>query len=169
MARSLVWGGEDFRVVNTLRYSDGSIHGAWDVMMPIGTPIRACGDGTIVALADGVKNHRPGPRRTWSGMPSNWVLLRTSLMTNYGTRQQITVMLQHLSPGIPVEVGQKVQQGEIIGYSGDTGRSSGPHLHIGAQWVPRGQKASASQRWDHLNSAERRVWPLERILKGTTG
>lgn len=79
-----------------------------DYAAPIGTPIWAVGDGTVI-LCD------------WNGGFGKQVILRhqNGYMTYYG----------HLSKyGTGIRVGKHVKQKQIIGYVGSTGLSTGPHL-----------------------------------------
>lgn len=89
------------------------LHGwnAVDLAAPIGTPILAAASGeVIVARASG-----------WNGGYGSYIVLRH----NNGTQ----TLYAHLSR-LVVYVGQKVVQGQVIGYVGSTGRSTGPHLHF---------------------------------------
>lgn len=92
-------------------------HRAIDYAAPIGTPIRAVGDGTI----------------TFAGWSSAGYGYLTSIRHN-GT---YSTNYAHQSK-IAVRVGQKVKQGEVIGYVGSTGYSTGPHLHY--EMVKNGTK-----------------------------
>lgn len=161
--KSAVWDG-DWRVTTRLRYSNGKPHGGLDIAMPIGTRIYAPVDAVVVAMVDGVPNNKPS-EDIWSGKPSNWILLSFPLLTNYGRFQPVTLFIQHLNKGIRLEVGEHVSGGQFLARSGNTGNSTGPHTHFGAQWIPQGERADKSQRYDHVSNAKRRVWPLEgRIL-----
>ena len=82
-------------------------HRAIDYAAPYGTPIKAVGDGTIIF-------------RGWGGPYGNKISIRhnDTYTTNYC----------HLSK-FAVTYGQKVKQGETIGYVGSTGFSTGPHVH----------------------------------------
>lgn len=93
------------RYVEAFNVSTG--HRAIDYAAPMGTPIRSVGDGTISSAG-------------WSGSYGNLVGIRHNgtYSTNYA----------HMSK-IAVRKGQKVKQGEVIGYVGSTGFSTGPHLH----------------------------------------
>lgn len=75
-----------------------------------GTPILAAGNGTIV---------KAGPK----GGNGNFVLIRhaNGYQTSYSH-------MHHIARGIAA--GVKVRQGEIIGYVGSTGYSTGPHCHF---------------------------------------
>lgn len=84
-------------------------HRAIDYAAPLGTPIRAVGDGTVTFA--GWNSHGYG----------NLTSIRhnATYSTNYAHQSKIIV-----------KVGQKVKQGEVIGYVGSTGNSTGPHLHF---------------------------------------
>lgn len=114
-------------------YSSGAWHGAWDLAMPIGTPLVSPVSGTVVQMNTGVPNNKPG-YNPGSGAASNFVVI-------YGydkSGRKRTVYLQHMNKVI-VKTGQKVRAGTPLGESGNTGNSTGPHLHIDVQfgWVPR--------------------------------
>ncbi|WP_413289819.1 peptidoglycan DD-metalloendopeptidase family protein [Bdellovibrio sp. HCB337] len=81
-----------------------------DYAAPIGTPIRAVGDGTIAEAG-------------FRGGAGNMIKIRHN--SSYSTAYK------HLSGFAKgVRSGSRVQQGQIIGYVGNTGLSTGPHLHF---------------------------------------
>ena len=84
------------------------MHTGIDFAAPIGTPIQAAGDGVVEDAK-------------WWGGYGRWVRIahNKDWETGYG----------HMS-AITVHPGQHVHQGDIIGYVGTTGRSTGPHLHF---------------------------------------
>lgn len=82
-------------------------HNGTDFAMPVGTPVLAAADGEVVIA-------RFGPAA------GNYVAIRHG-------RQYMTRYL-HLSRFV-VKPGQIVKRGDIIAYSGNTGSSTGPHLH----------------------------------------
>nr|WP_305888886.1 M23 family metallopeptidase [Parvularcula maris] len=90
-----------------LGYDKG--HKGVDFGAPRGTPILAAGDGTV-KLA--------GPRGTFG----NYIRLEHA-----GGYETAYAHLQGFAKGIVS--GKRVRQGEVIGYVGTTGRSTGPHLH----------------------------------------
>lgn len=87
-------------------------HRGWDIGVPVGTPINSIADGTVI---------NTGPA-TGYGL---WVRI------NHGNIDGNTVTSEygHISSS-SVRPGQKVKQGEEIAKSGNTGTSTGPHLHI---------------------------------------
>jgi len=93
------------RYVEAFNVSTG--HRAIDYAATYGTPIRSVGDGTVSFSG-------------WNGAYGNMVKVRHNgtYSTNYG----------HMSK-IAVRNGTKVKQGDVIGYVGSTGFSTGPHLH----------------------------------------
>ena len=151
------------QVTTMLTYSSGKVHGGIDIGCPIGTDLYAPFDGTIVDLVDGVPNNRPG-ERIYSGKPSNWILLKSKIRTNDNKMQDATIFLQHLSPGLAVRKGQQVKAGQYLADTGNSGNSSGPHLHAGAQWVRTGRGHGAGTRYDHINMPDLRIWPPDRFV-----
>ena len=95
----------------TSDFSDGRNHGAWDIATGgcYGNPIVAAKSGTVM-------NAMPDPYG-----------YGTYVMIDHGNGY-ITVY-GHMSSKI-VTPGQYVEQGEVIGYIGSTGQSTGPHLHF---------------------------------------
>jgi murein DD-endopeptidase MepM/ murein hydrolase activator NlpD len=99
--------GFGMRLHPILGYS--RMHRGTDFAAPIGTPILAAGDGTIV---------RAGP----FGSFGNYIRIRHA--NGYDTAYA------HMSRFVRgMRAGARVRQGQVIGYVGTTGRSTGPHLH----------------------------------------
>lgn len=82
-------------------------HGGMDIASEPGTPVKATADG-IISFAG------------WSGGSGNLVALEHGLgFSTYYAHNRLVV----------VKVGQKVKRGDLLGYVGSTGNSTGPHLH----------------------------------------
>jgi murein DD-endopeptidase MepM/ murein hydrolase activator NlpD len=96
-------------------YVSGS-HNGVDFRAPIGTPIKSSGNGKVAGTGN---TDADCPRVSFG----KWILIKydNGLATTYG----------HLSK-IEVSPGQVVTAGQIVGYSGNTGYSTGPHLHVSA-------------------------------------
>ena len=101
-------------------YSDGKLHRAIDLRAAVGTPVYAAEDGTVdwVQAWDG---------RSTSGNQSYGNLVRIRHADYHGGKLQ--TLYAHLQR-VTVKNGQAVREGELIGYSGNTGNSTGPHLHF---------------------------------------
>ena len=99
------------------------MHTGTDFAAPLGTPIMASGTGTIT-------------RAKWCGGGGNCIKIKHN--STYST---IYAHMQSFAKGI--KVNKKVRQGEIIGYVGSTGMSTGPHLHY--EVIVNGKKVN-SQR-----------------------
>ena len=89
-------------------------HRGIDIVAPYGTPVRASGAGTVVYIG---WNYADGYDPAWIVVIAH----STSLQTWYA----------HMLPRHPngIRSGSKVRAGQIIGYEGNTGRSTGAHLH----------------------------------------
>ena len=141
---SPAWKGNQ-RLSAGYRYSSGTLHGAWDVGIWRGTKLYAAKAGAIVGARDGVANHPAGAQYAISGSPSNWILLCSTV-----NGKPAVLYYQHLSPGLKVKRGQKVTTGQFIGKSGNTGNSTGDHLHISASYSPWACKNITQSRADSI-------------------
>jgi murein DD-endopeptidase MepM/ murein hydrolase activator NlpD len=97
------------------------MHEGVDLAADVGTPIHAAGDGVV-------KGAQP------NGGYGNWIeiehddVLTTPL---HGKPAKISTVYGHLSAFAPgIAPGVRVKQGDVIGFVGSTGRSTGPHLHF---------------------------------------
>ena len=110
------------------------LHKGTDFAAPEGTPIMASGDGKII-------------RARWCGGGGNCIKIRHN--STYST---VYAHLKNFGRGI--KEGKRVKQGQIIGYVGSTGMSTGPHLHY--EVIVNGKK---------VNSQKLKL-PSGKILKG---
>jgi len=121
------------------------MHTGTDFAAPMGTPIMASGSG-IVVLAK------------WCGGGGNCIKIKHN-----STYQTIYAHMKNFAKGI--KPGKKVRQGEIIGYVGSTGMSTGPHLHY--EVVVNGKKANSQTlklpSGKILKNNERQLFEIHRI------
>ncbi len=92
-------------------YKVRKMHYGMDFTAPVGTPVYATGDGTVSELK--------GSKRSRSGYG-----LRIKIDHEFGYE----TLYAHLN-AFNVKRGQKVKRGDVIGYVGNTGGSTAPHLH----------------------------------------
>lgn len=93
---------------------------AIDFSMPIGTPIYASRGGVVVKV---VKNNTKGCDKRSCLEYNNYIII----YHNDGTFAEYTHIKQN---GTNLKPGDQVKTGEQIGFSGNTGFSTGPHLHL---------------------------------------
>tara|TARA_E500000178_G_scaffold158833_1_gene158581 strand:+ start:125 stop:1477 length:1353 start_codon:yes stop_codon:yes gene_type:complete len=121
------------------------MHRGTDFAAPSGTPIMASGSGTVT-------------RARWCGGGGNCVKIKHN-----STYETVYAHMKSFGKG--VKEGRKVKQGQIIGYVGSTGLSTGPHLHY--EVIVNGKKVN-SQRLKLpsgkiLKDRERSEFEIKRI------
>ena len=120
-------------------------HLGTDFAAPAGTPIMASGSGTVTAAK-------------WCGGGGNCVKIKHN-----STYTTIYAHMQNFAKGI--KKGKKVRQGQIIGYVGSTGMSTGPHLHY--EVVVNGKKVNSQKlklpSGKVLKDNERKLFEIHRI------
>ena len=112
------------------------MHTGTDFAAPKGTPIMASGDGKVLKAG-------------WCGGGGNCIKIKHN-----STYQTVYAHLSKFGRG--VKKGVRVKQGQIIGYVGSTGLSTGPHLHY--EVIENGKK---------INSQKLKL-PSGKVLKGET-
>jgi len=122
-AYALPWRGGPFRISQGAGgdFSHNSPSGRYavDIAMPVGTPIVAARAGTVVKIRNGQGGRLPDPAGN-----------HVRVAHDDGTHSAYL----HLSRGsVQVKPGQRVEIGTLLGKSGNTGRSTGPHLHFVVQ------------------------------------
>ena len=110
------------------------MHRGTDFAAPMGTPIMASGDGLI-------------KKAGWCGGGGNCIVIKHN-----STYQTVYAHMSKFASGI--RSGIRVKQGQIIGFVGSTGKSTGPHLHY--EVIVNGKK---------VNSQKLKL-PSGKILKG---
>ncbi len=98
------------RMHPTLRYRRA--HRGVDYAAPTGTPVRSVGNGTVIKKA------------YQRGGAGNYVKIKHN-------KTFTTVYMHFVRHAKNLRVGQRVSQGDVIGYVGMTGVATGPHLHYG--------------------------------------
>ena len=97
------------------------MHKGTDFAAPMGTPIMASGDGKVI-------------KSSWCGGGGNCIKIKHN--------STYTTVYAHLSKfGRGIKKGVRVKQGQIIGYVGSTGMSTGPHLHY--EVIENGKKINS--------------------------
>jgi len=121
------------------------MHKGTDFAAPMGTPIMASGSGTIT-------------RAKWCGGGGNCIKIKHN-----STYETIYAHMRNFAKGI--KVGKKVRQGQIIGYVGSTGMSTGPHLHY--EVIVNGKKVNSQKlklpSGKVLKNEERKLFEIHRI------
>ena len=121
------------------------MHRGTDFAAPMGTPIMASGDGIIT-------------RARWCGGGGNCVKIKHN-----STYETVYAHMRNFAAGI--RVGLRVRQGQIIGFVGSTGKSTGPHLHY--EVIKNGKKINSQKlklpSGKILKNEERKLFEVQKI------
>ncbi|WP_100642568.1 M23 family metallopeptidase [Alteromonas facilis] len=98
----------------------GASRYAIDFAVPVGTPVHAARNGIVIDTVD--KHYRQGETRAYAKYANYIVILHDD-----GTTGEYHHLKQY---GVAVQRGDSVDAGQLIGFSGNTGFSSLPHLHF---------------------------------------
>ena len=88
-------------------------HSGIDIAVPVGTPVKSIADGTVTAAKGGMRGYGNGV------FVDHGIINGKHVVSEYG----------HLSK-FEVKVGDKVLKGQELAKSGNSGTSTGPHLHL---------------------------------------
>lgn len=127
---------------------------AYDFEQPIGTPVHAMRGGTVIFTEDRYLNsdHTPGHE---NGV---WIEHADGTVANY----------LHFSPSsVVVVVGSTVQPGNLLGFSGHSGGSDRPHLHVEA-FGSRGNYSKANTIPITFNNAAGNTLASGELIQGNT-
>ena len=113
------WGGG-------FSHADAENRHAVDFAVAVGTPVLAARDGVVMQSEGGFEDADPDEDDAGLDARANFV----RILHDDGTM----ALYAHLQPdGVLARVGQQVRRGQVIGLSGNTGRSTAPHLHFVVQ------------------------------------
>ena len=121
------------------------MHRGTDFAAPMGTPIMASGDGIVIKVG-------------WCGGGGNCIKIKHN--TTYQT------VYAHMSKfANRIKNGTRVKQGQIIGFVGSTGKSTGPHLHY--EVIQNGKKINSQKlkmpSGKVLKGSDRKIFETEKI------
>jgi hypothetical protein len=114
-----------------------------DFGVPVGTPVLSPADGTVVHADWASVMGWPNPYYLaidFDGPSNGDQSAGIMTLVDHGPGRPLTIVA-HLSDNNMVQRGQKVKQGQVIGLSGMTGRSTGPHVHF--EMLPDGWDVKA--------------------------
>lgn len=120
----MTWPVDDHRITAGWFYSDGSLHRAIDLGVPVGTPCKSALWGRVTTVYN------------WNGVVTqgddnsygNFIIVTHEAYNG----QQLRTLYGHLD-SMSVKVGDYVEEGQVIAKTGNTGNSTGPHLHFEVQ------------------------------------
>ena len=126
---------------------------AFDFGVPEGTPVTAAREGTVIEIKDNFTAGRPDS--SYSNKANYMAIMHDDNSIAY---------YFHLAPrGVHATIGQRVQAGELIAYSGNTGFTYGPHLHFDVRRAAISEKGEVVQMSVPVDF-QRRDWTAGKII-----
>jgi murein DD-endopeptidase MepM/ murein hydrolase activator NlpD len=122
------------------KYKTGGIHKGIDYKATIGTPVVAAVPGVVVHAGKHIY------KKGWGWAFGIHVIIDNDRFLDGSAG--LWAGYCHLN-GVNVAVGQRVRQGQLLGVSGNTGRSTGPHLHF---------QILASRTWNPTKHRNPQKW-----------
>ena len=122
------------------KYKTGGIHKGIDYRAAIGTPVVAAVPGLVVHAGKHIY------KKGWGWAFGLHVIIDNDAFVDGSAG--LWAGYCHLN-GVNVTVGQRVRQGQLVGTSGNTGRSTGPHLHF---------QILASRTWNPTKHRNPQKW-----------
>lgn len=115
-----------FKVTSTIGMRGGSFHKGIDLATPTGTPVYAMDEGVIAAegyggsiYPDWIVKQPKELQEKYRKEIVVWMIMDNGWAVKYGHMNDTTV-----------DVNQRVRRGDLLGHTGNTGVSTGPHIHI---------------------------------------
>ena len=123
------WPVEDYRYGGS--FFEDVVHSGMDIKIPVGTPIIAAGPGKVTWAGYGLFAGRYDPDDPYGKA----VMIRH----NFGYKGALLYTVYAHLDQVVVDEGQQVEAGDLLGLSGKTGSTSGPHLHFEVRLDESGQ------------------------------
>lgn len=154
------WTGEHLSLGNPGAGIDG--HGGYDWGVPENTPLKAVADGVVTFAGEGSPFFCPPLNQETTG---KYVYVKHTAPNG----EEFETEYVHLSQ-VNVDKGSLVHTGDILGLSGNTGCSTGPHLHFGVRRIlangkkqrtlvdPYGWNSDQPDPWKSDNASNESVW-----------
>jgi murein DD-endopeptidase MepM/ murein hydrolase activator NlpD len=108
---------------NHITTHTGRMKYAFDFAVPLGQPVYAMRPGRVMSLQDRFPDTGGGPENF---SKFNYVLIEH----DQGYRSAYMHLKQGFKSQVGIKVGDRISAGQLIGYSGNSGWSQGPHLHV---------------------------------------
>lgn len=121
-------------------FGEWSMHYGMDIAVVTGTPLYAAADSTVV-------------RVNYSEAGGNTIMLRNG---------SLIMLYCHMREMSSKEVGEQLKAGDLIGYSGATGKVTGPHLHFETWCYDSDNPSSGYGKQDSIFFNPRLVWDFKK-------
>jgi murein DD-endopeptidase MepM/ murein hydrolase activator NlpD len=120
------WPLWNYRYGGTTPAWEGVVHTGIDIDAPLGTPVRAAAPGRVLWAGYGLYNGRYETKDPYG--------IAVTLVHDFGFEgEKLYTIYAHMSEA-DVQTNQMVNTGDILGLVGQTGATTGPHLHFEVRW-----------------------------------